>query len=208
MCSPGLHGGGAESTLGQRHDRVRDRGGCQAVSRRDSGSPLPVRRGVGDQRRERSTVDVEGPRDGDPAALPDPGLLHHSDRGCTYTSGEYQTYLAARHITCSMSRRGDCYDNAVTESFFATVKKEEADRFPSYSDAKMALFITSKCSITSSGAIRHSARSVRPRSSGAQRRRAWRAWFSGASASASAVYSKSSCRTGTITATECKESRQ
>jgi hypothetical protein len=39
-----------------------------------------------------------------------------------------------------MSRRGDCYDNAVIESFFATVKKEKADRFPSYSDAKMALF--------------------------------------------------------------------
>ena len=39
-----------------------------------------------------------------------------------------------------MSRRGDCYDNAVIESFFATVKKEEAERFPSYSDAKMALF--------------------------------------------------------------------
>ena len=39
-----------------------------------------------------------------------------------------------------MSRRGDCHDNAVAESFFATVKKEEAERFPSYSDAKMALF--------------------------------------------------------------------
>jgi transposase InsO family protein len=39
-----------------------------------------------------------------------------------------------------MSRRGDCYDNAVMESFFATVKKEEAERFPSYSDAKMVLF--------------------------------------------------------------------
>jgi transposase InsO family protein len=39
-----------------------------------------------------------------------------------------------------MSRRADCYDNAVMESFFATVKKEKADRFPSYSDAKMALF--------------------------------------------------------------------
>ena len=71
---------------------------------------------------------------------PDPGLLHHSDRGCTYTCEDYQTYLAARGITCSMSRRGDCYDNAVIESFFATLKKEEADRFPSYSDAKMALF--------------------------------------------------------------------
>jgi putative transposase len=71
---------------------------------------------------------------------PDPGLLHHSDRGCTYTCEGYQTYLAARGITCSMSRRADCYDNAVMESFFATVKKEEADRFPSYGDAQMALF--------------------------------------------------------------------
>lgn len=71
---------------------------------------------------------------------PDPGLLHHSDRGCTYTCEDYQTYLAARGVTCSMSRRGDCYDNAVIESFFASVKKEEAERFPSYSDATMALF--------------------------------------------------------------------
>ncbi|HXW06440.1 MAG TPA: hypothetical protein VD833_14485 [Vicinamibacterales bacterium] len=39
-----------------------------------------------------------------------------------------------------MSRRADCYDNAVMESFFATVKKEETDRFPSYSNAKVALF--------------------------------------------------------------------
>ncbi len=71
---------------------------------------------------------------------PEPGLLHHSDRGCTYTCEDYQTYLTGQGITCSMSRRGDCYDNAVMESFFATLKKEEADRFPSYSDAKMALF--------------------------------------------------------------------
>lgn len=71
---------------------------------------------------------------------PEPGLLHHSDRGCTYTCEDYQTYLTDQGITCSMSRRGDCYDNAVMESFFATLKKEEADRFPSYSDAKMALF--------------------------------------------------------------------
>ena len=71
---------------------------------------------------------------------PEPGLLHHSDRGCTYTCDDYQTYLAARGITCSMSRRADCYDNAVMESFFASVKKEEADRFASYGDAKMALF--------------------------------------------------------------------
>lgn len=39
---------------------------------------------------------------------PNPGLLHHSDRGCTYTCEDYHTYLAATGITCSMSRRGDC----------------------------------------------------------------------------------------------------
>ena len=71
---------------------------------------------------------------------PAAGLLHHSDRGCTYTCDDYQRYLASRGITCSMSRRADCYDNAVMESFFATVKKEEGDRFLSYAEAKMALF--------------------------------------------------------------------
>jgi putative transposase len=71
---------------------------------------------------------------------PETGLLHHSDRGCTYTCEDYQQYLASHGITCSMSRRADCYDNAVMEAFFSTVKREEAERFPSYSDAKMALF--------------------------------------------------------------------
>ena len=71
---------------------------------------------------------------------PDAGLLHHSDRGCTYTAEDYQRQLAAHGIVCSMSRRGDCYDNAVVESFFATVKIELADRFASYAEAKMALF--------------------------------------------------------------------
>ena len=71
---------------------------------------------------------------------PEIGLLHHSDRGCTYTSEDYRALLAEHGIVCSMSRRGDCYDNAVMESFFSTVKSELADRFPSYGDAKMALF--------------------------------------------------------------------
>jgi putative transposase len=71
---------------------------------------------------------------------PKAGLLHHSDRGCTYASEDYQAILDARRITCSMSRRGDCYDNAVMESFFSTVKSELADRFGSFSEAKMELF--------------------------------------------------------------------
>ena len=71
---------------------------------------------------------------------PEAGLLHHSDRGCTYASEDYQALLDARGITCSMIRRGDCYDNAVMESFFSTVKSELADRFDSFSEAKMQLF--------------------------------------------------------------------
>jgi transposase InsO family protein len=55
---------------------------------------------------------------------PPRGLLHHSDRGSQYASVDYQARLAAQGITCSMSRRGDCWDNAVVESFFATVKRE------------------------------------------------------------------------------------
>jgi putative transposase len=52
------------------------------------------------------------------------GLVHHSDRGSQYASGEYQAALAAEGMVCSMSRRGNCWDNAVAESFFATLKVE------------------------------------------------------------------------------------
>ncbi|BCS32393.1 transposase [Luteitalea sp. TBR-22] len=71
---------------------------------------------------------------------PAPGLLHHSDQGCTYASADYQRVLEARGLVCSMSRRGNCYDNAVAESFFSTVKSELADRFDSFGEAKMELF--------------------------------------------------------------------
>ena len=54
--------------------------------------------------------------------------LHHSDRGSQYASADYQAILAARGIVCSMSRRGNCWDNAVVESFFATLKRELLDR--------------------------------------------------------------------------------
>lgn len=51
-------------------------------------------------------------------------LLHHSDRGCQYTSADYRKELTSRGITISMSRKGNCWDNAVAESFFSTLKKE------------------------------------------------------------------------------------
>ena len=68
------------------------------------------------------------------------GLLHHSDQGSTYASEDYQAVLEAHGITCSMSRRGNCYDNAVMEAFFSTVKNELGERFGSHGDAKMQLF--------------------------------------------------------------------
>ncbi len=71
---------------------------------------------------------------------PSAGLLHHSDQGSPYASEDYRDRLAVRGIVCSMSRRGNCYDNAVMESFFSTVKSELADQFASFSEAKMELF--------------------------------------------------------------------
>src|SRR4030095_1353866 len=68
---------------------------------------------------------------------PEAGLLHHSDQGCTYASDDYQRVLDAYGITCSMSRRGDCYDNAVMESFFSSVKSETADRLASCGEANV-----------------------------------------------------------------------
>ena len=57
---------------------------------------------------------------------PAAGLIHHSDRGSQYTSERYQQLLRAHGVTCSMSRAGNCYDNAPTESFFRTLKVELA----------------------------------------------------------------------------------
>jgi hypothetical protein len=107
---------------------------------------------------------------------PDPGLLHHSDQGCTYASEDYRTRLEQHGITCSMSRRGNCDDNAVIESWFSTVKSEEGDRLESYAHAKEPCSITSRCSISSDADTRRSARSVRPNSNDAQTKRARILW--------------------------------
>jgi len=61
------------------------------------------------------------------ARHPAPGLVHHTDRGSPYASDEYRQALVDRGIVASMSRTGDCYDNAVAESFFATLKAEHVD---------------------------------------------------------------------------------
>jgi transposase InsO family protein len=73
---------------------------------------------------------------------PAPGLLHHSDRGCQYTSDEYRAALAALGIEVRMSRKGNCWDNAVAESFFATLKAElvHARRWSSPNELRSAVF--------------------------------------------------------------------
>ena len=57
---------------------------------------------------------------------PEPGVLHHSDRGSQYASRAFQDKLAAYGMTCSMSRKGNCWDNAPTESWFNSFKNERA----------------------------------------------------------------------------------
>ncbi len=73
---------------------------------------------------------------------PAPGLIHHTDRGCQYTAEAYQAALAAHGITPSMSRVGDCYDNALAESFLATLKGELVDTqpWPTRRAARQAIF--------------------------------------------------------------------
>ena len=73
------------------------------------------------------------------ARRPAPGLMHHSDRGSPYASEDYRQALGQRGIVASMSRTGNCWDNAVAESFFATLKAELVDamHYPTR-DAAMA----------------------------------------------------------------------
>ncbi|MEO8621952.1 MAG: IS3 family transposase, partial [bacterium] len=58
------------------------------------------------------------------ARQPAPGLLHHSDRGSQYACTDYRALLDAHGLVASMSRKGNCWDNAVAESFFATLELE------------------------------------------------------------------------------------
>jgi len=71
-----------------------------------------------------------------------PGLMLHSDRGVQYTSERFRAELAAHGINASMSRRGNCYDNARVESFFSTLKTEHTyrHRFANHDEARRATF--------------------------------------------------------------------
>jgi putative transposase len=73
---------------------------------------------------------------------PQANLLHHSDRGSQYAAHDYQALLADHHLTVSMSRKGNCYDNAVMESFFRTLKAEcvNLHAFQSRTQARSIIF--------------------------------------------------------------------
>ena len=78
---------------------------------------------------------------------PPPGLLHHSDRGSQYGSAAYRALQASDGMQTSMSRKGNCWDNAVAESFFATLKKQAVygERFLTRHKAQQAIFEYIEC---------------------------------------------------------------
>ncbi|MCK6515669.1 IS3 family transposase [Myxococcota bacterium] len=86
---------------------------------------------------------------------PKPGLIHHTDRGSPYASADYRRRLTELGAVQSMSRKGNCYDNAVSESFFGTLKTELGERFESHSDAQRRLF--DYIEVFYNGTRRHSA---------------------------------------------------
>lgn len=78
---------------------------------------------------------------------PSKGLIFHSDRGSQYASSDYQDLLAAHAMRCSMSRKGDCWDNAPTESFFGSLKQELVfhERYHSRFQARQNIFEYIEC---------------------------------------------------------------
>ena len=73
---------------------------------------------------------------------PEPGLIHRSDRGCQYASEAYRHTLAAHGLQASMSRKANCYDNAMRESFWSSLKNELVHRshFATRAQARTAIF--------------------------------------------------------------------
>ncbi|MBK9989805.1 MAG: IS3 family transposase [Verrucomicrobia bacterium] len=78
---------------------------------------------------------------------PEPGLIHHSDRGCQYASQTYRQTLADHGLQASMSRKGNCYDNAMMESFWSSLKNELIYRtyFATRAQARTAIFDYIEC---------------------------------------------------------------
>jgi putative transposase len=92
------------------------------------------------------TLDTAGPLAALTMALrqrqPHPGLIHHSDRGVQYASADHRAALAPRGQVASISRKGNCYDNATMEAFWSSLKNElvHRRRFATRADARTAIF--------------------------------------------------------------------
>jgi len=97
---------------------------------------------------------------------PGSGLVHHSDRDSTYASEDYRKAQEAGSIECSMSRKGDCWDNAVAESFFASLKRElDIDDFEGWEAADLSVGEALKASTILAAGIRRSITTARSNSS-------------------------------------------
>jgi putative transposase len=94
---------------------------------------------------------------------PEAGLIHHSDQGSQYVSLAFGQRARATGVAVSMGSRGDCFDNAVAESFFATLKKELVRRrsWPTRRELQSAVLTTSSRSTTARGDTPRSAISLR-----------------------------------------------
>ena len=86
------------------------------------------------------TVAIDALQQALEARRPKPGLIHHSDRGSQYCSADYQSLMDKSGLVASMSRKGDCWDNAMAESFFKTLKTELGARFDSFEHARSEIF--------------------------------------------------------------------
>jgi putative transposase len=98
---------------------------------------------------------------------PDEGLIFHSDRGCQYTSADYGELARQNGVVLSVSRKGECWDNAVTESFFATIKRELIDTraWPTRQGLHRAVFDYIEGCTTPRGCTARSITAVQPRGS-------------------------------------------
>ena len=95
----------------------------------------------------KATIAVDALKMAIAARRPSPGLIHHSDRGVQYACGKYQEVIKQAKMLPSMSRKGDCWDNSVAESFFSTLKKELVyhTRFKMRDKARREIFEFIEC---------------------------------------------------------------
>ena len=118
-----VHDRAPEPGVGRGYQLRVDSGGL-ALSGGGARSLLVRRDRLGDGDPAHRGSRAAGTHDGDPAPHPKAGLLHHSDRGSQYAATSYQQLLTQHGIAVSMSRRGNCWDEACVESFFGTLKRE------------------------------------------------------------------------------------